>query len=138
MSGATLNVDDCPICGSDMCEHSAEEQGEFKRRQQAGEEQLYQSGDEAQVAKAARTAKAKEKQARADLAMLMQTVQGRRFIWQLLARCGIWRSSFVTSRGSLAGMSFLEGERNVGLELYMRVTTETPAHFATMVKENGA
>lgn len=138
MSGATQNVDACPICGSDICEHTAEEQGEFKRREASGEEQVYQSTDQAAVAKAARTQKAKEKQAKADLAMVMDTVQGRRFIWQLISRCGILRSSFLTTRGDLAGMAYLEGERNIGLELYARAASETPAHFATMVKENGA
>ncbi len=79
----------------------------------------------------------KQKGERADLALktLMQHADGRLLIWDMLSDCGVFSSSY---RGEATHASaFTEGERNVGLKLFLRLMKLCPDHYATMQKENG-
>lgn len=69
----------------------------------------------------------------ADLKWLAGNVQGRRFIWRLLDRAGIYRTSFNHS-GSL--MSFNEGKRDMGLFLLAEVSEASPNGFLKLIAEN--
>jgi hypothetical protein len=100
-----------------------------------GEEQKpYNAADEEQVKGR------KEKQKRRDiltqgaLKVLMSTPEGRAWLWELLARCGVFRLSFSTDA---LIMAFNEGKRDIGShvigdinrlnggpELYIRMAVE--------------
>lgn len=129
----------CPICNAEEggCDHSDEERGAHVAALHQGREAPFNAGDEGQVETRSRSAKRREKQARKDFADVMNTPGGRRVMWALISRCGVFHSSFAKAKGDAAMTAFFEGERNVGIELITRATTETPASYALMVKENG-
>ena len=62
---------------------------------------------------------------------LMATADGRRWVWWLLERCGVFRSSFTGD----ATTYFHEGTRNVGLMVIADINALCPQHFATMMTE---
>lgn len=132
-----VTPDLCPICNEEFCDHSPDAQAEHNRNMSSGQPETVVSSDPVVVEKAARADKAKGKTAKSDLTWIMSDARGRRFMWAMLGRCGVYQSSFARARGDHAGMSFFEGERNVGLELMLRCIQENPALYATMVKENG-
>lgn len=68
-----------------------------------------------------------------DLKWLMSNKRGRRFIFRLLERAGVWRSSFSTN--ALA-MAFNEGTRNEGLKLVADLTSHCSDRYGEMLKEN--
>ena len=68
-----------------------------------------------------------------DLKWLMSNKRGRRFMFRLLERAGVWRSSFNTN--ALA-MAFSEGTRNEGLKLTADLTTHCSDRYGEMLKEN--
>lgn len=68
-----------------------------------------------------------------DWKWLMQSKRGRRIVWGLLERAGIFRTSFV---GSTNETMFREGERNLGLVLFDQVMTHTPEQYLAMTTEN--
>lgn len=68
-----------------------------------------------------------------DLKWLMANVQGRRIVWRLLDRAGVYRSSFNHS-GSL--MAFAEGRRDMGLFLLAEVGEASPGGLLKLMGEN--
>lgn len=70
-------------------------------------------------------------QAKDDFLSLMATAFGRRFMWDLLARCGVFTSSFRTS----AEMAFLEGKRVIGLQMLERIHALCPERYVEMLNE---
>jgi hypothetical protein len=66
-----------------------------------------------------------------DIRWLMGSRRGRRLVWGILERTGIFRSSFTGNSETF----FREGERNVGLSLMAQIHTHCPESYATMVKE---
>jgi hypothetical protein len=66
-----------------------------------------------------------------DFKWLMGNKRGRRIVWRLLERTGVYRSSFTGNSETF----FREGMRNVGLALLDQVHTITPDQFAVMLKE---
>lgn len=67
-----------------------------------------------------------------DVKWLMSNKRGRRIVYRLLERAGVWRLSFNTNA---LQMAFNEGNRNEGLALFAKVMAHCPEHYATMVKE---
>lgn len=67
-----------------------------------------------------------------DLLWLMSDKRGRRVMWRLLQRSGIYRTSFT---GEALSMAFKEGERNQGLRLMDQVMQHCPERFSVMQKE---
>lgn len=67
-----------------------------------------------------------------DLKYLMGQPQGRRFVWRLLERAGVFRNSF-----SLNGleMAFKEGNRNLGTFLLTEIHEHCPGRYVEMMKE---
>ena len=68
----------------------------------------------------------------ADLKWLMSNKRGRRFVFRLLERAGVWRLSFNTNALSMA---FAEGTRNEGLRLLAQITKHCLDRHAEMLKE---
>lgn len=67
-----------------------------------------------------------------DLKWLMSNKRGRRFVYRLLERAGVWRLSFNTNALTMA---FNEGTRNEGLWLLAQITLHCPDRHAEMLKE---
>jgi len=68
----------------------------------------------------------------ADLQWLMSSKRGRRVVWRLLDRAGVFRLSFNTNAMSMA---FAEGNRNEGLRILALIHAICPNLYPTMVKE---
>lgn len=72
-------------------------------------------------------------EAEADMLTLLSLVQGRRFLFMMMDRCGIDSSSY-----NLASqvMYFNEGKRAVGLELKRDILLVDAKSYELMVREN--
>ncbi len=70
-----------------------------------------------------------------DIAWLMSTESGRRFVWRALEQCGVFRISFSTNA---LQMAFAEGNRNYGNNLLSMVTSICPEKYSVMMKENAS
>ncbi len=66
-----------------------------------------------------------------DFKWLMGNKQGRRFVWRLLEKAGVFRTTFRLSNE----MAFLEGMRNMGLMLITDIHEICPEKYYVMVKE---
>ena len=89
------------------------------------------SQDRAKAENDLRTKLAKDTE-EADLKWLMGSKRGRRIVWRLLDRAGVFRLSFNTN--SMA-MAFNEGNRNEGLRILAQIHTLCPELYPVMVKE---
>lgn len=67
-----------------------------------------------------------------DLAAMMATTFGRRFICGMLGDMGVWRSSFSSDP---LQMAFAEGRRSLGLVLTAKLMAECPKEYFLMLKE---
>jgi hypothetical protein len=70
-----------------------------------------------------------------DIKWLMDSKRGRRLMWRLLARTGIYTTSFSTVAMQMA---YREGERSVGLDLLADVHLACPDAHTVMTKENSS
>lgn len=90
-------------------------------------------GDATQV----KEAKAKEKRGRdlqlSDLKFALSTKPGRRLVWRMLCKCGIYEQSAADS-GSWT--YFNEGRRSVGLFLIAEIMEVEPESYVLMMKES--
>ena len=66
-----------------------------------------------------------------DFKWLMGSKRGRRIVWRLLERTGVYRSSFTGNSEPF----FREGQRNVGLMLMAQINECSPDQYALMLKE---
>lgn len=67
-----------------------------------------------------------------DLAFVMADPRGRRFMWALMGKCGVYTNAFNTNFGVSA---FACGRQSVGQDLLRRVTTERPEQYLQMQAE---
>lgn len=67
-----------------------------------------------------------------DFKWLMGSKRGRRIVWRLLDRAGVFRLSFNTNA---MHMAFAEGNRNEGLRTLAQVHTHCPELYPVMMKE---
>lgn len=67
-----------------------------------------------------------------DLQWLMGSKRGRRIVQRLLAKTGLYRSSFNNS-GSVT--AFNEGQRNFGLRLMALIAAHCADQYITMLQE---
>lgn len=67
-----------------------------------------------------------------DLKWLMGSKRGRRIVWRLLDRAGIFKISFSTNAMTMA---FAEGARNEGLQTLNMIHSVCPEMYQTMVRE---
>ena len=68
-----------------------------------------------------------------DLIEVMSTEAGRRFVWKLLEKTGMFRSQFIEKSLMLY---WLCGRRDLGLEIFNDLTTVCPELFWKMQAEN--
>lgn len=66
-----------------------------------------------------------------DLKLLMSQVQGRRFVWRLLERTGVFRNPFTGNSETY----FRCGEMNIGQWLLGQIHEHCPDRYHQMVKE---
>lgn len=90
-------------------------------------------GQERAVADASGRAHAAQRIEIDDLKWLLSNKRGRRFVFRLLERAGVWRLSFNTNALSMA---FNEGARNEGLRLLAQITTHCAERYAEMLMES--
>lgn len=87
---------------------------------------------EADAARQAHVAMAHAQREVEDFKWVVSTEQGRRFLWDLLAFAGVYRSSFTGNSHTF----FNEGRRDVGLKVLGMINEHTPEAYVTMLKEN--
>ena len=63
----------------------------------------------------------------------LATYEGRCFLWELLANCGIYQNSFS---GNALNTAFTSGKQSVGQELLLQITTDFPSSYIQMMKES--
>ena len=83
----------------------------------------------AEAQRAARLAKDTEED---DFKWLMSSKRGRRYVWRLLERAGVFRPSFNTN--SMA-MAFAEGNKNEGFRTLGLIHSLCPELYSVMLKE---
>lgn len=66
-----------------------------------------------------------------DFKFVMEDKRGRRFVWRLLEKCGVFRTSFTGDSETF----FKEGQRNVGLAILALVHEACPEKYTVMLKE---
>lgn len=66
-----------------------------------------------------------------DVAAILATVEGRRFYWRVMQRCGIHKSSFTGNNTTF----FNEGERNIGLFLLAELEEADPTAYVKSLTE---
>lgn len=96
------------------------------------ENKTYIHDDPGQVAEAKAQAKANADQAKEDVKTLMAIPAFRRFVWWILENTHVFRTSFTGNSETF----FKEGERNIGLKVFLRVQEIDPEGYALMAREN--
>ena len=66
-----------------------------------------------------------------DFKWIMSNKRGRRFVWRLLDKAGVYRSSFTGNSETF----FREGQRNLGLQILGLIHAHTPELYHVMLKE---
>ena len=88
--------------------------------------------DSAARAEKAKTAQLERQTQIDDLRWLMGDKRGRRVVWRLLQRSGIYTTSYT---GEALSMAFKEGGRNQGLALLDEITQHCPSDLSKMQQE---
>lgn len=91
--------------------------------------------DEGQIARKRNRSKTDEETANLVLRTLMNTVEGRRYIWIQLGQMHVFHSTFT---GDALTSAFREGERTCGLRLWHQIELACPRQLLTMTIENSA
>lgn len=68
-----------------------------------------------------------------DMAVVLNSPEGRRLVWRYLEFCSVFKSTFNHS-GSIS--AFNEGMRNVGLKLMAELNEASPEAYLIMLKES--
>ena len=75
-----------------------------------------------------------------DFKWLMRDVKGRRLMFWLLARSGVFRTTFEESPVRAAympiAMAHAEGRKDMGYRLMAKINTVCPEQYLKMMKEN--
>lgn len=96
--------------------------------------QSYDASDAEQVKGAEAAADLRRRADAAAIKKIMETPNGRNWMWSLFERGHIWETSFSQDG---ATMAFREGERNYALALMAEVGRADPDGFAKMMAEKG-
>jgi hypothetical protein len=92
----------------------------------------YNAGNPRHVERREKTAKTTRRQRNEDFRWLMGDARGRRFIWDLLAKAGVFRSSMGLSAELTA---FNEGRRDLGLAVLADLMRLCPEQYGRMQAE---
>lgn len=90
------------------------------------------SGDEQQVAARTQLSKERTEKRMRGLGKILADPDCRAWLWELLAFCGVSRSSFTGNSTTF----FNEGQRNVGLQIQADLTSKFPKQYVAMMEEN--
>lgn len=91
------------------------------------------AADESQIKYAQAKEKIQADKQHNDIKFILATEQGRRFLWELLASCGVYTQSAADS-GSWT--YFREGKRSIGLQVLTQITDADPDSYLKMIKES--
>jgi hypothetical protein len=91
------------------------------------------AADPKQVKRAKQKERLAAKREQDDLVTVLSTVQGRRYLWGLLADCGVFRLSYVP--GASHQTEFNEGRRSIGLKTMAEIHAVDPALYVVMAQE---
>lgn len=91
------------------------------------------AADQRSVRKAGQAARLQDKREQDDLAFVMSEHAGRRFVWKLLTKAGVFRTSYVSGSFDLTAMN--EGRRSMGLELMAEIHQLDPSYYLSMAQE---
>jgi len=89
--------------------------------------------EDERAARAGERQQERRSQLRTDLAWVMGTVQGRRFVQRLLDKCGVDQPVF-NPNGST--MTHAEGRRSVGIELLIDLKANAKDEWLQMIHES--
>lgn len=92
---------------------------------------MAESDDEDKLKRKASIATVRRRRELEDVALVLSSVEGRRFYWRMLERCGIHKSSFTGNNTTF----FNEGERNIGLLLLADLEEADPDAYVKCLKE---
>jgi hypothetical protein len=70
--------------------------------------------------------------AKNDLAAVMSTAEGRRFVWALIEHAGVYGPSYASEALATA---YNEGRRSIGIGLQARCQADVPDLYVTALKE---
>lgn len=93
----------------------------------------YDAGDAEQVRERQKDSKQREATRIAGLRLVMSSREGRAWVWGLLEKCHPFQTSF---RGN-SQTFFLEGEANIGLQVFAEIRKHCMDQYTLMEKENG-
>lgn len=91
------------------------------------------AADQKQVKRAKQYEKQASERERADLLTVLDSVQGRRFVWKCLCDAGVFRLSHVP--GDSHSTAFHEGRRSQGLALTLAIQQLNPSLYHRMAQE---
>ena len=91
------------------------------------------AADEHAQAQAKRREKDKARQAQNDIREVMSRPEGRRVMWRILVKAGIYADCFTGNSTTF----FNEGKRSIGLQLMAELEAAAKDQFIDMWKENG-
>lgn len=98
----------------------------------AEQQKPYDAGSEKHVAKKKTKASLLKQQRDEDMTKLLSEAYGRRIMWRMLERCGIYKTSFTGNSTTF----FNEGRRAVGLETLEEIIASSPTSYTLMQSEN--
>jgi hypothetical protein len=90
-------------------------------------------GQEQDQAREQRKAQLRAEQEIEDIKWLVSSKQGRRVVWRLLEKAGVFRTSFSTNA---LQMAMSEGNRSYGLFWLNEVMASCPDKFVLMINES--
>jgi len=90
------------------------------------------AADVEQVNTAAQKSESRQDRDANDVREVMNSVRGRRFIWNKLAFCGLYKTSYAGEHE----IFYNEGMRNIGLKILADVSEACPEAYLLMQKEN--
>ncbi|PUB87069.1 MAG: hypothetical protein DBP02_02155 [gamma proteobacterium symbiont of Ctena orbiculata] len=93
---------------------------------------IYDAGDPDQVKSRKKEAEKLLDAEYESLKYIMVDERGRTFIWWLLTQCHVYNTSFTGNSQTF----FLEGERNVGLQVIERLHAKHLDDYLRMMKEH--
>lgn len=100
-------------------------------QQPTPEREVYNAGDEQHVARAKGEARERDKSRVDGLKKMVADPDMRAYLYDLLAFCGISRTSFTGNSTTF----FNEGQRNVGLRIQADLLAHCPDAYVVMLKE---
>jgi hypothetical protein len=92
----------------------------------------FNAADEDQVKTRKRKDERERERELADMRQVMSSVEGRRFVWRLLERAGVFRTSFTGNSTTF----FNEGMRNMGLMVLGDVHEAAADAYIVMMNES--